>query len=69
MTQPKPTTPPKPILKIVPVAIEKDYVAPEGWTMRELLSVAVGNEAQFFAVLVKLPPAPEQKPSKPAIVT
>lgn len=57
----------KPTLKIVPVAIDQDYQAPEGWTMRELMSVAVGNEAQFFAVLMLLPPQPEPvKPAKPS---
>ncbi len=71
MSQDKPQAPIKPTLKIVPMEIDKDFQAPEGWTMRELMSVAVGNEAQFFAVLMLLPPQPPAPaaPKKPGIIT
>lgn len=64
--------PNQPILKVVPVPIEEDWQAPEGYAMRELLSVANGDKAQFFAVLMILPKQEEPKietPAKRKIIT
>lgn len=40
-------------LRIIPVDIDADWQAPEGYRMQELLHTVIDDEVQFFAVVVK----------------
>ena len=45
--------PPKAVIKVVNIEVDKEYTEPEGWLLKEIHSVDV-ESGKFFGVLVKI---------------
>ncbi len=52
--------PPKAVIKVVNIEVDKEYTEPEGWVLKEIHSVDVA-EGKFFGVLVKILDYPSPK--------